>query len=86
MHKRNPENTSIKIYSTSWCGPCKMAKNFLKEKGYQYQEIDNEENNISREKMASMTRGTTVPQIIINEQPIGGFEDLINLFETEAFK
>tara|TARA_Y100001968_G_C18721702_1_gene420446 strand:- start:10 stop:270 length:261 start_codon:yes stop_codon:yes gene_type:complete len=86
MHKRNPENTSIKIYSTSWCGPCKMAKNFLTEKGYQYQEIDIEENNISREKMASMTRGTTVPQIIINEQPIGGFEDLINLFETEAFK
>ncbi len=86
MHKRNPENTSIKIYSTSWCGPCKMAKSFLTEKGYQYQEIDIEENNISREKMASLTRGTTVPQIIINEQPIGGFEDLINLFETEAFK
>ena len=63
-----------------------MAKSFLTEKGYQYQEIDIEENNISREKMASMTRGTTVPQIIINEQPIGGFEDLINLFETEAFK
>ena len=86
MEKRNPDNTSIKIYSTAWCGPCKMAKKFLSEKGYQFEEVDIEKNNISREEMASMTKGTTVPQILINNQPIGGFDDLIQLFETEPFK
>lgn len=86
MEKRTPDNTKIMIYTTSWCGPCKMAKKLLRDKGFNFQEIDIEENNISREKMASMSKGLTVPQIIINDLPIGGFEDLIQLFNTKAFK
>tara|TARA_B100001989_G_C24419775_1_gene403401 strand:- start:549 stop:809 length:261 start_codon:yes stop_codon:yes gene_type:complete len=86
MEKRTPDNTKIMIYTTSWCGPCKMAKKLLRDKGFNFQEIDIEEHNISREKMASMSKGLTVPQIIINDLPIGGFEDLIQLFNTKAFK
>jgi len=86
MEKRTSDNTKIKMYTTSWCGPCKMAKKFLAEKGYNFEEIDIEENNISREDMASMSKGHTVPQILINDLPIGGFEDLVKLFSTEAFK
>ncbi len=86
MEKRTPDNTKIKMYTTSWCGPCKMAKKFLAEKGYNFEEVDIEENNISREEMASMSKGHTVPQILINDIPIGGFEDLVKLFSTEAFK
>ena len=56
------------------------------EKGYRFEEIDIEEHNISREEMASMTKGPTVPQILINDLPIGGFEDLVQLFSTEPFK
>ena len=55
MEKRTPSNTVIKMYTTSWCGPCKMAKKFLTEKGYSFEEIDIEENNISREEMASIS-------------------------------
>ena len=86
MEKRTPDNTKIKMYTTSWCGPCKMAKKFLAEKGYNFEEVDIEENNISRDEMASMSKGHTVPQILINDLPIGGFEDLVKLFSTEAFK
>ena len=86
MEKRTPDNTKIKMYTTSWCGPCKMAKKYLAEKGYNFEEVDIEENNISREEMASMSKGHTVPQILINDLPIGGFEDLVKLFSTEAFK
>ena len=86
MEKRTPDNTKIKMYTTSWCGPCKMAKKFLAEKGYNFEEVDIEENNISREEMATMSKGQTVPQILINDLPIGGFEDLVKLFSTEAFK
>ena len=63
-----------------------MAKRLLIEKGYSFEEIDIEEHNISREEMASMTKGPTVPQILINDLPIGGFEDLVQLFSTEPFK
>ena len=47
MKKITPSNTSIKIYTTSWCGPCKMAKKLLKEKGFSFSEIDIEEHNMS---------------------------------------
>ncbi len=86
MEKRTPNNTVIKMYTTSWCGPCKMAKKFLTEKGYSFEEIDIEDNNITRDEMASMSKGHTVPQILINDLPIGGFEDLLQLFTTDPFK
>ena len=84
MEKRTPSNTSIKIYTTSWCGPCKMAKKLLKEKGFSFSEIDIEEHNISREKMAAVSKGPTVPQIIVNDEPIGGFVDLVQYFEQQG--
>ncbi|MFQ5645655.1 MAG: glutaredoxin family protein [bacterium] len=30
----------IKMYSTSWCPDCLAAKNFLKQKGIVFEEID----------------------------------------------
>ena len=52
MEKRTPDNTKIKMYTTSWCGPCKMAKKLLKEKGFDFEEIDIEEHNITPEEIA----------------------------------
>jgi mycoredoxin len=31
---------TIKMYTTSWCGDCRMAKMFLSERGIAYEEID----------------------------------------------
>jgi glutaredoxin len=78
-----PDNTKIVIYTTSWCGPCKMAKKLLTEKGFSYKEVDIEEHNISREEMASMAKGPTVPQIVVNDLAIGGFVDLVQYFESQ---
>lgn len=83
MKKITPDNTTIVIYTTSWCGPCKMAKKLLTEKGFSYKEIDIEEHNISREEMASMAKGSTVPQIVVNDLAIGGFVDLVQYFESQ---
>ncbi len=33
----------IKMYTTSWCGDCRMTKMFMAEKGIRYEEIDIEE-------------------------------------------
>ena len=69
----------IKIYSTSWCGPCKNVKRLLEERGLSYVEIDIEEIGWSRDDLYDLTGGRTVPQIIINEKPIGGYDDLLKL-------
>ena len=67
---------NIKIYTTSWCGPCKMAKRLLEEKGYSFEEIDIEEKGWTREDLFNKTGGRTVPQIVIEGQTIGGYDEL----------
>ena len=54
----------------------------MSDYGFDFEEIDIEKENISREEMASMTKGLTVPQIVINSEPIGGFEDLVKYFDA----
>ena len=70
---------TIIVYSTSWCQPCKLAKKLLNERGLDYQEIDIEEKGWSREDLFEITGGRTVPQIVINDDTIGGYDDLIKL-------
>ena len=69
----------IKIYSTSCCGPCKNVKRLLQERGLSYDEIDIEERGWSRDDLYDLTGGRTVPQIVINEKPVGGYDDLLKL-------
>ena len=73
---------NIKIYSTSWCGPCNNAKRLLDERGLSYEEIDIEQNSMSRESLFELTGGRSVPQIVIDEKPIGGYDELLNLDRT----
>tara|TARA_B100000315_G_C14262898_1_gene445025 strand:+ start:464 stop:625 length:162 start_codon:yes stop_codon:yes gene_type:complete len=44
-----------------------------------YKEINIEEANISRDELTKLTGSYTVPQIIINDEVIGGFEELLIL-------
>jgi glutaredoxin len=69
----------IKIYSTSWCSSCIYAKRLLSERGLECEEINIEENGGSRDDLFKLTGGRTVPQIIIDEKPIGGYDDLLKL-------
>ena len=69
----------IKIYSTSLCGPCKNAKRLLDERGLSYDEIDIDEIGWSRDDLYEMTGGRTIPQIIIDGKPVGGYGDLLKL-------
>ena len=70
------------IYSTKWCGPCKIAKSILDSKGINYKEIDIEDENISRQKLKEITGGYTVPQIIINNKTIGGYKELLKIEQS----
>ena len=51
----------------------------LDDIGLSYEEINIEEQDLTREDLVNLTGGFTVPQIIINEKPIGGYDDLLKL-------
>ena len=67
------------IYTTNWCAYCKAAKNLLSSRGFDYSEIKLEEKGMDREDLYKITGGRTVPQILMNGHPIGGFDDLQQL-------
>jgi len=69
----------VKIYSTSWCPSCIYAKRLLSKRGLEFEEINIEEKGWSRDDLFELTGGRTVPQIIIDEKPIGGYDDLLKL-------
>ena len=69
----------IVVYSTSWCGPCHNAKRLLKERGLKFTEVDIEEIGWSRDDLFKKTGGRTVPQIVIDGENIGGYDQLLIL-------
>ncbi len=70
----------IEIYSTPMCPYCDRAKNLLKRKGAAYTEINLWEEESRREEMVKRAGGRmTVPQIFIDDEHIGGFDDLYAL-------
>lgn len=73
----------IKIYTTSWCPYCKLAKNLLNDRGLDFQEIDLEEKGLTRDELEKITGERTVPQIVVDDEPIGGYDDLLE-FESSG--
>jgi len=51
-----------------------------------YENIDIEEQGLSRDDLAKITGGYTVPQIIINNKAIGGFNELLQLNNSGKLK
>ena len=66
----------IEIYTTPFCGYCARAKGLLDAKGAAYEETDVMMDDKKRTEMRERTKRTTVPQIFINGQHIGGWEEL----------
>jgi glutaredoxin 3 len=64
------------MYSTTWCGYCIRAKALLDRRGLEYEEIVMDDDPAFRQKLLEMTGRWTVPQIFIDEVPIGGYTEL----------
>jgi len=69
----------IRMYSTTWCGYCIRAKVLLERRGLEYEEIVMDDDSAFREKLLEMTGRWTVPQIFIDDVPIGGYTELWSL-------
>ena len=66
----------IRMYSTTWCGYCVRAKALLERRGLAYEEIVMNDDPAFRQKLLEMTGRWTVPQIFIDDEPIGGYTEL----------
>ena len=71
---------NIKIYTTTTCPYCIKAKKLLKAKGIEFEEINIEDNeSFILNKLAEKSGIHTVPQIYVDEEFIGGCDDLYQL-------
>jgi glutaredoxin 3 len=69
----------IELYTTAWCGYCDRAKALLDERGLAYEEIRVDHDPAFRAKLVDLTGRWTVPQILVDGRPIGGFSELREL-------
>ena len=66
----------VVIYTTSYCPYCTGAKAFLRAKQVKFEEIDVTDDPVKRAEMEHLSQRWTVPQIFIDGQPIGGYDDM----------
>jgi glutaredoxin-like YruB-family protein len=64
----------VKIYTTSMCSYCKMAKDFLKEYKVKFEEINLENNQKAVDEMIEKSGQTGVPVLDINGKIVVGFD------------
>ena len=72
--------TKVEIYTTPFCPFCHHAKLLLEEKGVEFTEINVMMNPARKQEMIERAGGGyTVPQIFIDDRPIGGYDELYAL-------
>lgn len=69
----------IQVYTTRWCGYCIRAKALLESRGLEYEEISLGDEVGFRQKLLDAAGGWTVPQVVIDGRPIGGYIELWRL-------
>jgi glutaredoxin 3 len=69
----------IQMYTTRWCGYCVRAKTLLDSRGVEYEEINLDGDPGFRQRLLELTGGWTVPQILVDGNPIGGYTELWQL-------
>ena len=68
--------TKVVVYTTQYCPCCMQAKSLLKHKGVAFEEVDVGEDDALRARVVELSGRRTVPQIFIDDKPIGGYDEL----------
>lgn len=71
--------TNVVIYTTSMCCFCHRAKDLLRSKGVTFNEVDASVPDVRQEMTSKAGGRTSVPQIWIDENHVGGCDDLYAL-------
>jgi len=69
----------VEIYTSTYCAYCYAAKAFFTKKGVEYMEIDLSGDHELRIKLVEKHNWRTVPIILINDNLVGGYDQLVDL-------
>ena len=69
--------SKITVYSTDFCSFCTRAKALLDARGLEYEEINLERDPDGRAELARRTGMLSFPQILIDDELVGGFMELV---------
>ena len=74
--------TKVVVYTKESCPYCMMAKQLLASRNITFDEIRIDLDETKLDEMIRLSNRRTVPQIFINDQPIGGYADLAELAKS----
>jgi glutaredoxin 3 len=72
------------LYTAGWCGFCVRAKNLLDQRGIVYFEVSLEDDPSFRQTIFDLGGQWTVPLVVIDGDPIGGYRELAALDRSGA--
>jgi glutaredoxin 3 len=67
----------ITVYTTDHCPYCSSAKTLLAKRQIAYEEVNLARDPDGRAKLAELTGMITFPQIVIDGESLGGFQELL---------
>jgi glutaredoxin 3 len=67
----------VTIYTTEPCGFCRVAKALLAKRNVPYAEINLAKDPDGRAELVRMTGMMTFPQVVIDDETIGGYQELV---------
>ena len=67
----------VTIYTTEPCGFCRVAKSLLTKRGVPFAEVNLAKDPSGRAELVRLTGMMTFPQVVIDEEPIGGYQELV---------
>lgn len=77
----------VVMYSTRFCPYCVRARSLLEKKGVKFTDIRVDAEPKLRDEMVKRAGRSSVPQIFIDDEHVGGCDDLYELeFEGELDK
>jgi glutaredoxin-like YruB-family protein len=81
-------NPNIVVFSTPTCAWCRKVKDYLKQKGLKFKEIDVSKDAVALRDMIRKTGQQGVPQLWVNNIPVVGFDRekidrLVNLYQKD---
>ena len=76
MESGSPQ-PEIVVYTTDPCARCIRAKDLLSARGLAFREVNLAKDPVGRRRLAEFTGHMTFPQIVIGDEPVGGFQDLV---------
>jgi glutaredoxin 3 len=67
----------VTVYTTDFCPYCTSAKTLLAKRAIEYEEVNLARDPDGRTKLSELTGMITFPQIVIEGESIGGFQELL---------